>query len=46
MLPYFLVFFVGDCETEQPHHGIDSQNLEWGFHIDIYSIFPDFFLTF
>ena len=41
-LPNFLAFLVNDWKTEQPHHGIDSHNLEWGLHIDIYSIFLDF----
>ena len=43
MFPYFLAFLVGNCETE-PHHDIDSKNLEWGFHIDMNSIFADFFI--
>ena len=43
--PDFL-FLSGDCETVQTHHDTDSQNLEWGIHTDINSVFPDFFLTF
>ena len=44
--PIFLHFFFGNCEAEQPHYDIDSKNLKRGLHIDINSIFPDFFLTF
>ena len=36
--PNFLAFLVGNCETEQ-QRDIDSQNLKWGLHIDINSIF-------
>ena len=41
----YLAFLVGNCKTEQ-QHDIDSQNLKWGLHIDINSIFPDFLLNF
>ena len=44
--PIFLHFFFGNREAEQPHYDIDSKNLKRGLHIDINSIFPDFFLTF
>ena len=44
--PDFLALLVGNCETQQPRHDINSQNLKWSLHIDINSIFPDFFLTF
>ena len=40
--PNFLASVVGNCETEQPHHDIDSQNLKWGLHSDNNSISPDF----
>ena len=46
MSPHFLAFLVSGCNTEQWHHDIDSQNVEWGLHVDINSFFPDFFLTF
>ena len=36
--PNFLAFLAGDFETGQPHHDINSQNLEWSVHIDIKSI--------
>ena len=42
----FLVFLVGYCKTEQPLYDIDNQYLEWDLHIDINSIFPNFFFTF
>ena len=44
--PDFVAFLVGNYETEQSHHDIDSKHLKWGLHIDINSIFcgifPDF----
>ena len=49
MFTDFLAFLVGDYEAEPPHHDTDGQNLEWGFHIDINSIFltfPDFLMNF
>ena len=45
----FLIFvhFLSITERLSNHnHDIDSHDLEWGLHIDIYSIFSDFFLTF
>ena len=39
--PIFLYFLLA-TETEQPHHDIESQNLEWGFNTDINSIFLTF----
>ena len=44
--PIFLAFLVANCETGQPYHDMDSQNLKWGLHIDIISIFPDFLVNF
>ena len=43
---WFLIFLSGNYETGQLHHDTDSQNVEWGLHTDINSIFPDFLLTF
>ena len=40
--PDFLIVLSGDCETEQQHHGTDSQNLERGLQTDINSIFLTF----
>ena len=42
-LNYGLIYKVSKYrETDQPHHDTDSQNLEWGLHIDIKCMFPDF----
>ena len=46
LFPIFLHFFFGNREAEQPHYDIDSKNLKRGLHIDINSIFPDFFPNF
>ena len=44
--PVSLHFLLATVRLEQPNHDIDRQNLKWGLHIDMNSIFPDFLVNF